>query len=103
MKENEGYGTCKRTYVNNVFIKVLVSDVINTGFKFESKKKEYLEQKFKVNSKTSFMDMLLESSDFWCLDSREYTLVPPNMHDVMLLTKSSTHMAHTISNYFEIH
>jgi len=89
LKENEGYGAIKRTYVNNVVIKVLVSDVINTGFKYESKKKEYLEQKFKVNSKTSFMDMLLESSDFWCLDSREYTLVPSNMNDVMLLTKSS--------------
>jgi hypothetical protein len=89
LKENEGYGSYKRTYVNNVVIKVLVSDVINTGFKYESKKKEYLEQKFKVNSKTSFMDMLLESSDFWCLDSREYTLVPSNMNDVMLLTKSS--------------
>lgn len=89
LKENEGYGAFKRTYVNNVVIKVLVSDVINTGFKYESKKKEYLEQKFKVNSKTSFMDMLLESSDFWCLDPREYTLVPSNMNDVMLLTKSS--------------
>ena len=38
-----------RTYVNNVVVKVLVSDAIDTGFKYESKKKEFLEQKFKVN------------------------------------------------------
>ena len=39
----------QRTYINNVLVKVLVSDVINTGYKSDSKKKEYLEQKFKVN------------------------------------------------------
>ena len=48
----------QRTYINNVLVKVLVSDVINTGYKSDSKKKEYLEQKFKVNKQTSFKDML---------------------------------------------
>lgn len=47
--------------------------------------------------------MLLESCDFWCLNFHEYTLVPPNMHDVMRLNNDSSHMAHTIAKYFEIH
>lgn len=42
-KRLEGDGSQIRTYINNVLIKVLVSDVIKTGYKLENKKKEYLE------------------------------------------------------------
>lgn len=43
-------GTIIRTYINNVLIKVLVSDAIDTGYKVENKKKEYFEQRFKLNN-----------------------------------------------------
>lgn len=32
----------------------------------------------------------------------QYTLVLPNMHDIMSLNENGDHQAHTISKYFEI-
>lgn len=48
--------------------------------------------------------MKREACLFWKLDESLFTLVLPNMHDIMsLLTKEENHMAYTIEKYFEIH
>jgi hypothetical protein len=63
-----------------------------------------LEQKFKVTEKTSFIEMRNEACLFWDLKDREnYSLVLPNMHDIMSLNGESSHIAHTLAKYFEIH
>lgn len=47
--------------------------------------------------------MRKEACDFWELDRTQYTLVLPNMHDLMTLNKEPQHVAHTLAKYFEIH
>lgn len=68
-------------------------------------KTEFLEQKFKVTKETSFKDMRDEACLFWGLQDKcdQFNLVLPNLHNIMALNSDSTHMAHTISQYFEIH
>jgi hypothetical protein len=46
--------------------------------------------------------MLEEACQFWDLNPEDFTLVLPNMHDVMKLTSDPNHIAHTVSKYFEI-
>ena len=45
-----------------------------------------------------------EACGFWGLTQQkeEFTLVLPNMHDIMSLNKEENHIAHTICQYFEI-
>lgn len=64
-----------------------------------------MEQKFKVTKDTSFFDMRNEACGFWGLTDvkDDFTLVLPNMHDIMSLNKEESHIAHTIAQYFEIH
>jgi hypothetical protein len=63
-----------------------------------------LEQKFKVTEKTSFIEMRDEACLFWDIkDKNNYSLVLPNMHDIMSLNGESSHIAHTLAKYFEIH
>ena len=58
---------------------------------------------------TTFREMRDEACKFWGLydnESRtqeEYTLVLPNMHDIMSLNSDESHIAHTLAKYFEIH
>ena len=68
-------------------------------------KTEFLEQKFKVTKETSFIDMRDEACLFWGLEDKKdlFNLVLPNLHNIMSLNSDTTHMAHTISQYFEIH
>jgi sulfur relay (sulfurtransferase) DsrC/TusE family protein len=49
--------------------------------------------------------MLHEALQFWDLQeySDQFTLVLPNMHNIMHLTEDHTHIAHRITDYFEIH
>ena len=63
------------------------------------------EQVFKVTQDTSFIDMRNEACQFWDLEDikDKFTLVLPNMHDIMSLNKEPTHIAHTLADYFEIH
>ena len=58
-----------------------------------------MEQKFKVTKDTSFQDMRDEACGFWGLTKvkDEFTLVLPNMHDIMSLNKEENHIAHTIA------
>jgi hypothetical protein len=81
----------------------MVSDVtcISRGNENHSRA-EYLEQLFRVNKETSFKILLQEACNFWNLNTSEFTLVLPNMHDIMMLTNDSNHIAHTVSKYFEI-
>lgn len=58
-----------------------------------------MEQKFKVTKDTTFVNMRDEACGFWGLDDYkdEFTLVLPNMHDIMSLNKEENHIANTIS------
>ena len=81
----------------------MVSEVMNINQKKVSHSKaEHLEQLFRVNKETSFNHMLEEACQFWDLNTEDFTLVLPNMHDVMKLTSDQNHIAHTVSKYFEI-
>lgn len=102
--EKEGDGTQIRTYINNVTIKALTSDITNVQ-KQDSKNEEYIEQKFRVTKDTTWNDMLTEAMEFWGLSQSEqkFTLVLPNQHDIMSLNREETHFAHTLAKYFEIH
>jgi hypothetical protein len=90
-------------------IKVNMSEVIKSSTKPTKGKQEMLEQKFKVTEKTSFIEMRDEACKFWDLYNEttkkhlDYCLVLPNMHDIMSLNKESSHIAHTLAKYFEIH
>jgi hypothetical protein len=44
-----------------------------------------------------------EACAFWELDRNKYTLVLPNMHNIMTLNSDPSHQAHTLAKYFEIH
>ena len=75
----------------------MVSEVMKINQKKVSiSKAEHLEQLFRVNKETSFNQMLEEVCLFWDLKSEDFTLVLPNMHDVMKLTSDPNHIAHTV-------
>lgn len=87
----------------------------------DNKHVEYVEQDFRVTKETTWDDMLREVLMFWMLIDEEdivkstkpkaaedkdpyngFTLVLPNMHNIMSLNRDEGHVAKTLSKYFEI-
>jgi hypothetical protein len=44
-----------------------------------------------------------ETCEFWNLDPSIYSLVPPQMNEIMFTNKEPDHEAHRVESYFEIH
>lgn len=108
--DKEGDGTQIRTYVNNVTIKALTSDITKNSSS-DSKNQDFIEQKFRITKDVTWIDLLNEAKDFWGLNEEDkdpgertkYSLMLPNNHDIMSLNSEETHIAHTVASYFEIH
>jgi hypothetical protein len=100
----KGDGTQIRNYINSVEIKVRAEDAL--GIEIDENAVgdiEYLTQVFRVTTSTTFIDMLHASCTFWDMNSEEFTLVLPNMHEIMTVNFDKKHSAHTLCKYFEIH
>lgn len=67
-------------------------------------REEFLEQVFKITKTDSFQDLKEEACKFWQIDDdkNDFTLVLPNKHDIMSLNEEQSHVAHTVSKFFEI-
>ena len=67
-------------------------------------REDFLEQVFKITKNDSFQDLKDEACKFWQIDDdkNDFTLVLPNKHDIMSLNEEQSHLAHTVSKFFEI-
>ena len=59
-------------------------------------------QKFRVNKNTSFEDMKRAACKFWCLNPDHFTLVMPNMHEIMSMNSDPRHLGFYVQKYFEL-
>ena len=66
-------------------------------------KPEYVQQKFLLTSMTTFEELLIESCNFWAIDtSAEFELFGHKFENLMNLNVEKDHKAHKVSEYFEL-
>ena len=85
----------KRTYVNEVVVKVPKHELINME---KATKTEYIQQKFLINNETTFEQLHANTCAFWGLPKNEFSLFGDHFNELMTQNQE-THGG--VSRYFE--